>query len=370
MVSLLGISLYTINDSPMMRYESNFLNSIRTDATRQAYKFYFKKYSEFVNGNILGKDTRKIEIQIIDFLVSLKKRGLVYSSVKSHFCAIAHFYIMNDIVLNRKKIIKFIDTEEKRKSNNTGYNTEQIIQLVSGSDLRIKVIILIYASTGIRLGALHALKIRDIKFLAGPKLYQIKVYQGYKEEYITFCTPECAYHLDLYLDYRKRFGEKISPDAPLIREQFNSTDILRTKHPRHIDIKTISKILRNRLIHSGVRTVDHVGIGDKAGSKMRKDIPLVHGFRKFFNTALMNADVHPSFKELLMGHSVKLDDVYYDKNSQKSQDKLLDEYSKAIDNLTIFEENRLREKVEMLTIRADKIQQLEAAVEKLQRESK
>jgi hypothetical protein len=71
-----------------------------------------------------------------------------------------------------------------------------------------------------------------------------------------------------------------------------------------------------------------------------------------------------------MGHSVKLDDVYYDKNSQKSQDKLLDEYSKAIDNLTIFEENRLREKVEMLTIRADKIQQLEAAVEKLQRESK
>jgi hypothetical protein len=32
-----------------------------------------------------------------------------------------------------------------------------------------------------------------------------------------------------------------------------------------------------------------------------------HSLRKFFNTALMNSDVAPSFKELLMGHSVKLD---------------------------------------------------------------
>jgi iron-sulfur cluster repair protein YtfE (RIC family) len=84
----------------------------------------------------------------------------------------------------------------------------------------------------------------------------------------------------------------------------------------------------------------------------------------------MNADVHPSFKELLMGHSIKLDDVYYDVNSEKSRNKLLEEYSKAIDYLTINEENRLKKKVEELTVRADKMQQLEAAVEKLQTESK
>lgn len=67
----------------------------------------------------------------------------------------------------------------------------------------------------------------------------------------------------------------------------------------------------------------------QAPGKVKKEIPMAHGFRKFFNTALMNSDVHPSFKKLLMGHSVQLDEVYYDKNSEKSQAKLLEEYTKA-----------------------------------------
>ena len=95
---------------------------------------------------------------------------------------------------------------------------------------------------------------------------------------------------------------------------------------------------------------------NQSRGKTRKEIPLNHGFRKFFNTALMNADVHPSFKKLLMGHSVQLDEVYYDKGSDKSRAKLLEEYSKAIDALTINEENRLRKKVEELTPKSDEIQ--------------
>ena len=53
----------------------------------------------------------------------------------------------------------------------------------------------------------------------------------------------------------------------------------------------------------------------------------------------MNADVHPTFKKLLMAHTAQLDEVYYDKNSEKSQAKLFEEYSKAKDYLTINEEN-------------------------------
>jgi transcriptional regulator of heat shock response len=70
-----------------------------------------------------------------------------------------------------------------------------------------------------------------------------------------------------------------------------------------------------------------------------------HGLRRFFNTALMNSDVTYSFKELMMGHSVKLDDVYYDKDNEKSQQKILLEYMKAIDALTINDEYRLKKKI-------------------------
>ena len=48
--------------------------------------------------------------------------------------------------------------------------------------------------------------------------------------------------------------------------------------------------------------------------------------KKIFNTSLMNSDVTYSFKELMMGHSVKLDDIYYDKDNEKSQQKILLEY--------------------------------------------
>ena len=46
-----------------------------------------------------------------------------------------------------------------------------------------------------------------------------------------------------------------------------------------------------------------------------------------------------------MGHSVKLDDVYYDKDNAKSQQKILLEYMKAINALTINDEYRLKKKI-------------------------
>ena len=59
----------------------------------------------------------------------------------------------------------------------------------------------------------------------------------------------------------------------------------------------------------------------------------------------MNSDVAYTFKELLMGHSVKLDNVYYDRDYEKSQQKIFLEYMKAIDALTINDEYRLKKKI-------------------------
>ncbi len=76
-----------------------------------------------------------------------------------------------------------------------------------------------------------------------------------------------------------------------------------------------------------------------------EELQLDHSLRRFFNTALMNSDVTYSFKELMMGHSVKLDNVYYDKDNEKSREKILLEYMKAIDALTINDEYRLKKKI-------------------------
>jgi hypothetical protein len=131
--------------------------------------------------------------------------------------------------------------------------------------------VLLFASTGMRLGALPTLKMRNFRSVnidndKQIKLYQITIYEGEPEEYITFCTPEGRAAIYSYLSYRERSGEKIAP--------------------RQVLLGTISKILSEKLIQAGIREVEHIKENQTQGQS-RKEIPLIHGFRKFFNTALM-----------------------------------------------------------------------------------
>jgi integrase len=164
-------------------HENNFLNSIRSKASRKAYLYYFSKYREYNKGDIICNNDRKlIENKIVDFLLSLKKRDSSQNYIRANFAAIIHFYTMNDIILNRNKIAKFLYSDQKRKGSNTAYTNEQIHKLLHFCDERLKAIILIYVSTGIRLAALTALKIGDLKLTkimdGESEIYEIAVYQG------------------------------------------------------------------------------------------------------------------------------------------------------------------------------------------------
>ena len=65
---------------------------------------------------------------------------------------------------------------------------------------------------------------------------------------------------------------------------------------------------------------------------------------------------------MLLGHKIGLASAYY----KPTEDEMLEEYMKAIDNLTINEENRLRKKVEKLEVEASQLQRLQAAVQRLE----
>ena len=67
---------------------------------------------------------------------------------------------------------------------------------------------------------------------------------------------------------------------------------------------------------------------------------------------------------MLEGHNLKANDGNYVRTSEK---RLQQEYEKAIDNLTINEENRLRKKVEILKIEKSRIDMLEAKIQKLEK---
>jgi hypothetical protein len=201
--------------------------------------------------------------------------------------------------------------------------------LLSVADPRDRCIILLMASSGIRVGAIETLKVKSVKRLDG-EVGIVTVYPESKDSvYATLVTPEFLASLDEYLKYRKSQGEKVTGESWLIRDKF-ATFSKKTNKPTPPSNKSINKQMRFLV--------------RKAGLPL-EDLQPDHSLRKFFNTPLMNSDVAYTFKELLMGHSVKLDNVYYDKDSEKSQQKILLEYMKAIDALTINDEYRLKKKI-------------------------
>jgi len=138
----------------------NFNESLNSDETRKIYNFYFSKFLEFIGGEekllLRDENEKLIESQIIDYIVSKRKQNYSHSYISSFTSAIFHFYTMNDINLNRKKISRFTGANQK-KFKDMGYTVEQISKLLEHCDDRFKAIFLIFSSTGIRLGALPSL---------------------------------------------------------------------------------------------------------------------------------------------------------------------------------------------------------------------
>jgi len=173
-----------------------------------------------------GNNPRLIEHKIIEFINVLRERGLAFQAISNYVYSIMAFYKINDIVLNTTKIGKFLPEERKIKKDR-GYTHKEIQQLLDFVDERYRAIVLILSSTGIRIGSLPELRLRHLEKI--DNIYKFTIYENSNEEYIAFCTPECADAIESYLQMRRRFGENVTSDSLLIREQFDSRSRINKK---------------------------------------------------------------------------------------------------------------------------------------------
>ncbi len=288
-----------------------------------------------------GNNPRLIEQKIIEYLVNMRNSGKGYSTIHYYAASVLAFYKINDVTLNITKINKFIPVVQKVRKDRA-YTHDEISKLLEIADERGRVMILLMVSSGIHVGALPLLRLRHLE---GSKL---TVYENDREEYFTFVNPECEKAINTYLDFRTRYGEKLDKNSPLIREQFNTKDPFRIKKPRQLTIPMINWIL----IH----------LEEKAGIRI-KEVTATHGFRKFFTTQLINSKVNPEIREMLLGHKIGLASCYY----RPTEEEMYAEYEKAIDDLTINAENRLKRKVQKLEIEKSQLDMLALELEKVKK---
>lgn len=347
-----------------------FEQSIKSEYTKNVYRiclniyFLFPGSSKFIECDH-STDPRKVEKHIIDFVISKKKEGKGFSAIKNYFSAICKYYKMNDVYINTNKILQYLPEFRKSKKDRA-YTHEEIQSLLDIADDRFRTVILLLASTGMRIGAIPDLRLRNIEKNSIDSLitiHKITVYEGFKEEYTTFTTPECSLAIDNYLKMRERYGEKLNPNSYLIREQFDVRDQFAISKCNEVKGNTLTRKLIDLAERSGIREKEVLQAG-KNRATIRKDVPIAHGFRKFFSSQLVKSDVKSELRWLLEGHNLKGNDSNYVRISEK---RLQEEYEKAINHLTINEENRLKRTIETLKVDKSRIDMLEAKIQKLER---
>jgi hypothetical protein len=322
---------------------------LKSSETARMYTWHFNTFLKYWgikhDWELRQLDPKDVESKIIKYLCDhmSTENHLKKNTVETAMHAIFSFCTMNDIFINRKKISKLIPPDEDHKEDRR-YSRDEIAELLKQStDERFRAVILLMAN-GLRVGAIPELELGHlIPKSIGPngeildddsgieKLYQILVYdKSADHRYYTFCTPECRKAIDAYIETRVDNGEDTSiKTSPLIRTQFEKGD---DSKPRALAVNSIKKAIE--------RTVQRARIGTKG------TVATTHGLRKHAVTMMKLAKVDFSDREYLVGHKVSRGrDVEYDRSEVNER---LQEWSKAINKLTINEELRLKKKLQVV----------------------
>jgi len=224
---------------------------------------------------------------------------------------------------------------------------EEIARLLRAADPRMKALISLMATSGIRIGAAVRLQLKHIKddiWDTSLPCYMIEVPQELskeKEPYITFITWEAGEYLRDWLNLRKNQGEILTLESYLFPGKLEG----------HLSRSRAEALFRELCFEVGLdmRPVSIKGklTAPRKGNRGRKEIPSVrynvrpHGLRKFFRTALAIAGVDRLVAEALMGHSLSVFGVESIYNFAASRiDYVREQYMKSINHLLILRKPR------------------------------
>jgi hypothetical protein len=272
---------------------------------------------------------------------------------------------MTDIIVNWKRISKGVPTA-RHSADDRIPSFEEIQKLLDHPDRRIKIIVLMMISAGFRVGSWDYLQWKHIiPKKRGNTIIAAKIIvrntKINNRTYFSFLTPEAYHTLKDWMDFRGMHGEEITSESWLMRDTWQKIDrkhgnnIGLAKYPRKLNSVVIRNMIHESWKVQGLRK--NLGTGQK-----RHEFKSTHGFRKLFETKCQMAKLNHNHIKILMDHSLGESQNYH----RPSEDELLEDYLNAVDLLTINEENRLRKKIEILTLEKSRIDRIEEKMLKME----
>ena len=335
----------------------NFINSLQSEYTQRTYKNALMNFLLFLQikdndcSKLLKYDIKTMENLFRDYILDMRrKRNLSLSTINCTCAAIKHFFDINDFDLRwSKKLVKFKGNRRDNRIKNEirGYTLKEIRSMLnSAQDQRAKVMILLMASGGVRIGTFLSLRLRNLIPIDKYRIYQVVVYENTSSQHYTFCSQECRKEIDNYIEFRKRNGETIRPESPLIREKFNTRNRLGSAKPRFLKDRALTKIIEQ------VINVDAgINIKNKEEEDNNNTITTeTHSFRRFFETTVIKEGLSPLYANILMNHDIGLEKSYFKPTITdllEGSDKMRG-YIHVMNAVTINDEYRLSKQVQEL----------------------
>jgi len=306
-----------------------FEESCKSKVTKKNYKLGLDRFLKWVEKDyesflILSENERQVLLE--DYTIYVKRR-LNPNSVPKMLQGPQKFLKANRAKYD-KEALEGLFPEEIKSGGERAITTEEIQRMLRfTSSKRVKALIHLLSATGHRPEALADLMIEDMSELSKNSLCLL-AYRGSKNEHEVFCHSEAKKAIEEYIEERKAQGEKLTSNSYLLAKH----DLFK----QGIDSKPLIVQAIDSMIGIAMKKAKIERI--KRGNRF--DLAVCGGFRKRFNTILKsNPNISYAIAERLMDHKTNLEPVYL--HTPKA--KLFLEYEKAIPELMVSQEHRLRE---------------------------
>jgi hypothetical protein len=279
------------------------------------------------------RDLKWGEAKIAGYFLIIKERiarkEIASDSAHNYRDPIKILLEMNDVTLNWKRLDKILPPRRRKPSKGSAPSKETLRILCSYPDRRIKPIVCLTTSAGLRKGAYHFFTVKDLepcvikeKTVCG----KLTVYRDEPEEYKTRCSLEAYNGFQEYLNIRRQLGENVGPDSPLVRDLWEGERGGRglIKYPKFLEDMGVSRLLQDAWAAFPDLRV-------KIGKRF--DIKATHFGRRYFETMCLKAGLDPWEIKVFRGDILPTDLGYQGFTEEEWTQK----YLKAMPFLQIFE---------------------------------
>jgi len=292
---------------------TNFLNSIgrNSEKSRETYATALAYFQTFLSNNetyrsftiesIIDKIiSKEIDVYLLlDYFVSYPRKlspatiTLYISAVKSYL----QYYDVDISIIKFKRRVKLPKNHTRKEEPIDANDIREILK--SCNNIRIKAVLYVLASGGMRITEALAIRNKDIFFDTNPT-YPTKIriraeYAKTRSERFVYISNEATKFLKEWLDFKyrdRRDKKRIPPKLPDDIIFSGKAFVKNEQKPRALYIKVLQQF--HRILKA-------LKMDEKKDGMLRHKIT-IHSLRRFVYTTLCNC-VDQGFAEEFLGHS-------------------------------------------------------------------